>query len=75
MKGETVFRAVIERAEERNSLNMVPVKMGDENVGANGAAFEFTMELLAQRAEPGAAVEDIQMVAETRTSTQEVLPP
>ena len=64
MEGKTVFRVVVERAEERDALNVVPVKMRHENVGANRFAFGFALQLLPQRAKSGAAVEDVKIVAQ-----------
>ena len=58
MENETVLRFVVERDKERNPLNMVPVKMRDENMGAHGAAVELLTQLLAQRAKSGTAIEN-----------------
>ncbi len=43
---------------------MVPVKMRNENVGVNSFALGFPLELLTQRAESGAAVEDVEIVTQ-----------
>ena len=64
MEGETVFRVVVERAEERDALDVVPVKMRDEDVGANRFAFGIALQLLSERAQSGAAVEDVEVVAD-----------
>ena len=61
---ETVFRVVVERAEERDALDVVPVKMRDEDVGANRFALRVALQLLPERAQSGAAVEDVEVVAE-----------
>ena len=63
MEGETVFRIVVERAEERDALDVVPVKVRNENVGANGFAFGFALELLSEAAQSGAAIEDVEVFA------------
>jgi hypothetical protein len=60
---ETVFRVVVERAEERDALDMVPVKMRDEDVGADRFAIRVALQLLSERAQSGAAVEDEEVVA------------
>jgi hypothetical protein len=44
---------------------MVPVKVGDEDVRENFAAYELLAELLAESAESGPAIEDIKVVAES----------
>jgi hypothetical protein len=64
MKLEAVLTVVVQRAEKRNPLYMVPMKMGDEDVGRNHAAIEFVAEGLPQHAEPGAAIEDIKVVTQ-----------
>jgi hypothetical protein len=43
---------------------VVPVKMGDEDVGANGLPRGVALELLSQGAQSGAAIEDIKVVAD-----------
>ena len=60
---------LIQRAEERESLDMVPVKVGDEDVRENFAAYELLAELLAESAESGPAIEDIKVVAESNLDT------
>ena len=42
---------------------MVPVKVGDENVGANWFAFGFALKLLPEGAKSGAAIEDVEVLA------------
>ena len=64
VEGEAVFRVVVERAEERDALNVVPVKMRNEDVGADRFAPGVALQLLPKRTQSGAAVEDIKVVAE-----------
>ena len=53
---------------------MVPVKVGDEDVRKNLAAYELLPELLAESAESGPAVEDIEVVAESNLDTGGIAP-
>src|SRR5580692_2665804 len=63
MKLEAVFRVIVERTKERNSLNVVPMKMGDENMSRNRLAIELVAHGLSKDAKAGAAVEDIKAVS------------
>ena len=64
MKLKTVLPVVVQGTEERNSLNVVPMKMGDENVGGNRTAIELAAEGMSQHAEARATVEDVEVVTE-----------
>src|SRR6185312_3925210 len=62
MEVERVAVILVKRAEERNSLNMVPMEMRDENVrlyGCLGRVRELG-EMLAENAKSGTAVENKQ---------------
>src|SRR4029077_16433375 len=41
-----------------NALDMVPVKMRDQNVGSNSLAAQRLRQLVAKHAQAGAAIED-----------------
>ncbi len=57
MEDEAVAGTVVKRTEKRYSLNMVPVKMRDENVGVDGMTFELALQLVSQRSESSPAIE------------------
>src|ERR1039458_4723718 len=69
LEEKAVLRIRIERTEERHALNMVPMKVRDEDVGGKRPVAEFALQLLAEHAESGTAVEDIDAVAETHFHT------
>jgi hypothetical protein len=69
VKDETVFRLVVKRAKKRDSLNMVPVEMGDENVGGNRTLARLAAELMSQSSEAGAAIENKEATAEAHLDT------
>jgi hypothetical protein len=64
VKGETVFRIVVERSEEGNALNVVPVKVRNEDVGPDRLVRGVALELLPERTQSGATVEDVEVIAE-----------
>jgi len=64
LKEEPVLRVGVQRTEERHALDVVPMKVGNEDVGGKRPVAEFTLQLLAEHAESGAAIEDINAVAE-----------
>src|SRR6266568_5557039 len=58
MEVKTILRAVIKRSEEGDPLDVVPMKMRNEDVSRDGMRAELAPQLLAQGAKPGATVED-----------------
>src|SRR5207247_74346 len=62
IKGEMVF-GIVERPEERNALDVVQVKMAEENMGADGLAAELLLEFFAKQPDAGPPVEDEDLVA------------
>ena len=48
MKDEAVLRAVIKRPEERDALNVVPVKVRDENVRYDRLPLRLMLQLLTE---------------------------
>src|SRR5215469_1381210 len=65
MKHETVLGFVVERPEKRQTLNVIPMEEGDKDVSGDGLAIEFPEQVMPQRAEAGATVEDENAVAQT----------
>src|SRR6266404_6152993 len=61
MEEEVIIRAGVKRSEEGDALNVVPMKMGKKNVRVNGTVLVLLDQLLAQIAEAGAAVENIDL--------------
>src|SRR5581483_3849612 len=59
MKNELVRGVLIQRSEERDALDMVPVKMRNKNVGSKRLAVGPVMQSMAQSAKPRAAVENV----------------
>src|SRR5579863_272853 len=74
MKLETVLAVVIERTEEWDSLNVIPVEMGDEHVSRDRMTVELVPEGLSQHAEAGAAVENIQAVPDAHFHAGSIAP-
>ncbi len=74
LERKTILRIGIKRTEKRHALNVVPMKMGDEDVGGKGAVSEFTLQLLAEYAETGAAIEDVNAIAETHFDAGGIAP-
>ncbi len=64
LKEKTILRVRIQRAEERHALNVIPMKVRNENVGGKWLLAEFALQLLSEHAESGTAIENINAVAE-----------
>ena len=64
VKGEAILGIFIERAEEGDALDVVPVKVRNEDVGRDGLAVGLAFQLLAEATEAGTAVENIKILAE-----------
>lgn len=64
MKDEPVFRFLVQGAEKRKALDVVPVKMRDENMSVDGAGTEFMAQAHAEGAETSSAIENVKIVAE-----------
>src|SRR5579871_926155 len=72
MEAETALGSIVERAEERHALNVVPVEMRHEHMCLIGPLSEFTLERLAEDAEAGATVENVNAIAETHFDARSV---
>jgi len=64
LKQKPVLRIGIQRPEERHALNVVPMKMRNENVRGKRTVAEFALQLPAEHAKAGAAIEDVNAVAD-----------
>src|ERR1700746_3457298 len=69
MKGELILGRIVQRPEKGDALNMIPVKVRNEDVGGKGAVSELTLELIAEDAKPGSAVKDVDAVVEADLNT------
>src|SRR5579872_5694781 len=65
VKEEIIVRIGIQRSEERDALNMIPVEMGKKDVRMHRLFAVFLQQLFAQIPESGAAVEDIDLPVDT----------
>src|SRR5205085_8986019 len=63
MKNKQILWVVIHGSEKRDALNVVPVKVGNENVGEQRAAIRFMQKLLSQGTQAGATIENVKRVA------------
>ena len=74
VKDERALAVVIQRREKRDALDVVPVKMRKKNVRVDGMAVSFLRELLAQVAESGAAIENINVPIDADFNTGGIAP-
>src|SRR5262249_55352899 len=65
VKDERTALALIERREKGNALDVVPMEVGEEDVGVERLAIGFLLQLLTQIAETGATVEDVDVPVDT----------
>ena len=59
VKDERALAVVIQRRKKRDALDVVPVKVRKKNVRVDGVAIPFLGEMLAQVAESGAAIKNV----------------
>src|SRR5208337_1905944 len=74
LEEEAALRICIQRAEEWHALNMVPMKVRNEDVRGKGAVAELALQLLTEHAESGAAVKDVDAVTESHFNAGGVAP-
>ena len=74
MKDERALAVVIERLKEREALDVVPVKVRKKNVRVDWVAVPFLGKLLAQVAESGAAIENINVPVDADFNTGGIAP-
>ena len=72
MKNEQILRVVVHGSEKWDAMNVVPMKVGNENVGEQRAAIRFMQQLVPQRAQACATIENIKRVAQTYLDTRGV---
>src|SRR5437868_12644382 len=64
VKEEVILRRIIERSEERYTLEVVPVEVRDEDVRVKGFSGELLAELLAEVAESGSAIQYVDVTVD-----------
>src|SRR4051812_47588676 len=64
MKKELAAWAVIKRAEERHSLDVVPVKVGDKHVRREWSITELALQFVAEHTKSCAAIEDVNLISD-----------
>ena len=74
VKEEVIVPALVQRPEEGDALDVVPVKMRDEDVRVDGLAAEFGAQRLAQIAEAGAAIEHVDAAVDPHLDAGGVAP-
>src|SRR5438270_1231648 len=62
MKNEFAVRAVVERTKEGHALDVIPMKVRDENMRGERLLGEFLFKCMAQHAESSAAIEDVDAI-------------
>src|SRR5581483_9038545 len=62
VKVKLAVGALVERAEEGDALDVIPVEVGDKNVSGKGSVTELALQFSSEHAEAGAAVKDINPV-------------
>src|SRR5271155_1186285 len=65
LKKEPVLRVGIQRTEKRHALNVVPVKVRNEDVRGKRLFPKLTLQLLAEHAESRTAIEDVDALTDT----------
>src|SRR5579885_22914 len=74
MKGKTALRTFVERAKEWHALDVVPVKVRDENVGGERALTELAVQFVSKHPESGATIEDVNLVSDAHLHARGVAP-
>ena len=67
-------RVVIQRAEKRHALNVIPMEVRNENVSVKLAIAEFVFQLVAQHAEAGTAIENVNALSQANLDARGVAP-
>src|SRR5438270_3383215 len=74
MKDELALGAVVERTKKRHALNVVPMKMGNENMRGKRPLGEFALQFMSQYAKAGAAIEDVDLISDAHFYARGVAP-
>ena len=72
MEEEVVVFLLVEWRKERDSLDVVPVEVGDEYMRLDRLLVKFFAQLLAEITETGAAVEDEDLAVDPHLNTTEL---
>src|ERR1700733_4386753 len=64
MKVELALGIVVKRPEKRHALNVVPMKMRDENMRRKRALAKLALQFVPEYTESRAAIEDVNLVAD-----------
>src|ERR1700741_5407291 len=64
VENELVLAVLVQGTKERNSLDVIPMKMGNEDVGRDRPSVRLAFQLLPQCAKPGAAIKNVEAVSE-----------
>jgi hypothetical protein len=72
MKMEVAFAVAIEWSEKGDALNVVPVKMREENMRGHGVAVGLLHQRLSQIAESGAAIKHVDVAVEADLNARRV---
>ena len=74
VKDERAIAIVIQRRKKRDALDVVPVKVRKKNVRVDRVAIPFLGKLLAQVAESGAAIENVNVPVDADFNTRGIAP-
>ena len=69
---EMIIAAVVERQKKWDALDVVPMKMRQKDVRAQGLAVELFSKLLAQNAKTRAAIKDVDVAVDANFHTGSV---
>src|SRR5258708_7132759 len=72
VKNKRILRVFVQRSKKRNSLNMVPVEVRDENVRRDRFPVRLTLQLLPEAAEARSAIKNIEVIAEAHLDARGV---
>jgi len=64
MEEELTLWAVVQGTEKRHPLNVIPMKVRDEDVGGKWLWAELTLQCMAEHTESRAAVEDVDLISD-----------
>src|SRR5215472_14439920 len=65
VKDERALVIVVERSKKRNALDVVPVEVGEKNVRRKRLSAGFLLQVLAEDAEAGAAIKNVDLSVDT----------
>src|ERR1700675_468726 len=74
MKKELAVGAVVQRTKKRHALNVVPVEMRNEDMRGKRPVAELALQFVSQHAKAGAAVEDVNLIAQANFDAGGIAP-